>query len=84
VNYDTLTIPARNVETNFLEEASMDLKQLAEWVEARICAPCKQGYTCDDFECDQAKKIADILRRMVPFRGKDGDGKDVSGWLVPD
>ena len=62
----------------------MDLKQLAEWVEARICAPCKQGYTCDDFECDQAKKIADILRRMVPFKGRDSNGKDVAGWLVPD
>jgi hypothetical protein len=62
----------------------MDLKQLAEWVEARICTPCKQGYTCDDFECDQAKKIADILRRMVPFKGQDSDGKDVAGWLAPD
>jgi hypothetical protein len=67
-----------------IKGASMDLKQLAEWVEARICAPCKQGYTCDDFDCDQAKKIADILRRMAPFKGKDDHGKDVSGWLVAD
>ncbi len=69
---------------NSFGEDSMDLKQLAEWVEASICSSCKQGYTCDDFDCDQAKKIADILRRMVPFRGKDSDGKAVTGWLVPD
>ncbi len=62
----------------------MDLKQLAEWVEARICDPCKQGYTCDNYECDLAKKIADMLRRMVPFKGKDMDGNDVSGWLIPE
>lgn len=60
----------------------MDTKQLAEWIDARICNPCKQGYTCDDFECEQAKTIADLLKRMVPFTGKDSDGKDVSGWLV--
>jgi hypothetical protein len=62
----------------------MDLKQLAEWMEEMVCGPCKQGYTCDNFGCEQAKKIADMLRRMVPFKGKDSEGKDVSGWLVPD
>jgi hypothetical protein len=77
-------LPDLDAAVDFVEEASMDLKQLAEWVEARICAPCQQGYTCDDFDCDQAKKIADILRRMVPFKGRDDHGKDVSGWLVPD
>jgi hypothetical protein len=77
-------LPDPDAAVDFGEEAYMDLKQLAEWVEARICAPCKQGYTCDDFDCDQAKKIAEILRRMVPFKGRDDHGKDVSGWLVPD
>jgi hypothetical protein len=66
------------------QEVNMDTKQLAEWVEARICLPCKQGYTCDDWECEQARKIADILKRMVPFRGKNSEGKDVSGWFVPE
>ncbi len=61
----------------------MDLKQMAEWIEERICAPCKQGHTCDDYDCEQARKIADILRRMVPFKGKSDDGKEVSGWFVP-
>ncbi|MBI5248463.1 MAG: hypothetical protein HY912_03115 [Desulfomonile tiedjei] len=62
----------------------MDLKQMAEWIEAMICAPCKEGYTCDNYECEQAKKIADMLRRMEPFKGKDLHGNEVSGWLVPD
>ncbi|HMK37441.1 MAG TPA: hypothetical protein VK463_20375 [Desulfomonilaceae bacterium] len=62
----------------------MDTKQLAEWVEERICGPCKQGYTCDDYGCEQARKIADILRKMTPFRGKSEDGKSVTGWLVPE
>jgi hypothetical protein len=66
------------------QEVNMDTKQLAEWVEARICLPCKQGYTCDDWECEQARKIADILKRMVPFQGKNGEGKDISGWFVPE
>lgn len=61
----------------------MDTNQLAEWIDARICGPCKQGYTCDDFDCEQAKSIADILKRMGPFEGKDRDGNDVTGWLVP-
>jgi hypothetical protein len=84
VNYDRKVISELQGGREFPPGGFMDLKQLAEWVEASICASCKQGYTCDDFGCDQAKKIADILRRMVPFRGKDGDGKDVTGWLVPD
>ena len=66
------------------QEVNMDTKQLAEWVEARICLPCKQGYTCDDWECEQARKIADILKRMVPFQGKNSEGKDISGWFVPE
>jgi len=62
----------------------MELNQMTEWIEARICGPCKQGYTCDEFDCEQALKIAGILRKMVPFRGKDNQGKDVSGWFVPE
>lgn len=62
----------------------MDMKQLAEWIDARICRACKDGYTCDDFDCEQARKIADLLKRMVRFEGKASGGKDVSGWLVPD
>lgn len=61
----------------------MDIKQSAEWIEERICGPCKQGYTCDDFGCEQARNIADMLKRMVPFKGKDSEGKDVSGWFFP-
>jgi hypothetical protein len=57
---------------------------MAEWIDARICSPCKQGYTCDDFECEQAKKIADILRRMEPFKGRDSAGNEVAGWFVPE
>ncbi len=68
----------------YYKENSMDTKQLAEWVDTRICAPCKQGYTCHDWECEQARKIADLLRRMVHFKGVDAEGKGVSGWLVPD
>lgn len=60
----------------------MDVKQLAEWIDARICGQCKQGYTCDDFDCDQAKQIAELLKRMAPFEGKDASGNPVSGWLV--
>ncbi len=62
----------------------MDTKQLAEWIDTRICLPCKQGYTCDDWECEQARTIAEILKRMVPFKGKDDQGRDVSGWLIPE
>jgi hypothetical protein len=62
----------------------MDNKDLAEWVDTRMCASCKQGYTCNDWECEQAGKIADMLKRMVPFKGTDTDGKEASGWLVPD
>lgn len=61
----------------------MDLNALAEWIEERMCGPCKQGYTCDDYGCEQARKIADILKRMVPFTGKSEDGKEVTGWFVP-
>ncbi len=64
------------------QEVDMDTKQLAEWVEARICLPCKQGYTCDNWECEQARIIADMLKRMVPFQGKDSEGKDISGWFI--
>jgi len=66
------------------KEGVMDLKQLAEWIDATLCSNCKQGYTCDNFDCEQAQKIADILRRMTPFKGTDSQGKQVSGWLVPD
>jgi len=62
----------------------MDTRQLAEWIDTRICLPCKQGYTCDDWECAQARAIADILKRLVRFKGKDSEGKDVSGWFLPD
>lgn len=72
------------VPSKTTEEYIMDAKQLATWVEARICDPCKQGYTCDDFECEQARTIADLLKRMVPFIGNDIDGNAVSGWLVPE
>jgi hypothetical protein len=62
----------------------MDVKQMAEWIEERLCSNCKQGYTCDDYGCEQARKIADLLRRMTPFEGKDSEGNEVSGWLVPE
>jgi len=62
----------------------MDLVQLSEWIETRICSSCRQGYTCDDYGCQQATKIADLLRRMVPFKGTDSEGKAVSGWFVPE
>ncbi len=62
----------------------MDPKQLAEWIEATLCSNCKQGYTCDNFDCEQAKKIADMLRRMTPFKGTDSQGKQVSGWVIPE
>jgi hypothetical protein len=52
----------------------MDTKRLAEWVEARICLPCKLGYTCDNWEYEQARKISDILKRTAPFKGKDDQG----------
>jgi hypothetical protein len=62
----------------------MDFKNLAEWVEERLCGECKRGYTCEHYECDQAKQIAGMLRKMTPFRGRDSEGKEVSGWLVPE
>ncbi|MBI4964314.1 MAG: hypothetical protein HY913_13640 [Desulfomonile tiedjei] len=62
----------------------MDLKELAEWIEARLCSNCRQGYTCDNFDCEQGKKIADMLKRMIPFKGTDSQGKPVSGWLISD
>ena len=62
----------------------MDTRDVAEWVDARICGQCKQGYTCDDWECEQARKIAEMLRKMVPFTGRDVSGHEVSGWLVPE
>ncbi|MDQ7785086.1 MAG: hypothetical protein RDU20_19530 [Desulfomonilaceae bacterium] len=61
----------------------METKQMAEWIEEQMCGQCKQGYTCDDFGCEQARIIADMLRRMVPFKGKDSEGNDVNGWFVP-
>ena len=60
----------------------MDARQLADWVDARMCGPCRQGYTCDDYGCDQATKIADILKRMVPAKGKDRSGARVRGWFL--
>jgi len=74
--------PADNIGSS--QEGSMDFQQLAEWIEERLCSNCRQGYTCDNFECEQGKKIADMLRRMIPFKGKDSQGKEVSGWLVPE
>ncbi len=62
----------------------MDFKQLALWLEEMMCGPCKQGYTCDSYDCEQARKIADLLNRMIRFSGKDINGNDVSGWLIPD
>jgi hypothetical protein len=62
----------------------MDVKRLAEWIDARICGTCKQGYTCDDFDCEQAREIADILKKLVPFEGKDADGNNVSGMIARD
>jgi hypothetical protein len=62
----------------------MDTKQLAEWIDMKICGPCRQGYTCDHFDCSQAKIVADILTHMAPFQGKDVDGKEVSGWFMPE
>ncbi|MEW6529483.1 MAG: hypothetical protein AB1473_01525 [Thermodesulfobacteriota bacterium] len=61
----------------------MDFKELAEWIETRLCSDCKQGYTCDHFDCEQGKKVAELLRRLTPFRGRDEQGRDVSGWLIP-
>lgn len=60
----------------------MNFGEMAEWVETKLCSDCRQGYTCDQYECEMGRKVADILRRLAPFRGKDSDGKDVSGWLV--
>ncbi len=60
----------------------MDLEQLADWIEARICDPCKHGYTCDQSDCAQAKQIASILKNMAPFKGSDDGGKAVKGWFV--
>jgi hypothetical protein len=62
----------------------MDFKGLAEWIEASVCASCKQGYTCDEYDCAQARKIAELLKKMVPFKGTGEDGKQVKGWLVPE
>ena len=59
-------------------------KEMALWIDAKICSSCHQGYTCDEYDCEQARKIADILKRMTAFKGKDSEGKDVSGWLVPE
>jgi hypothetical protein len=67
-----------------VKEMHMDTQELAEWIDARICSQCRQGYTCDDWECEQARKIADMLRKMVPFTGRDVSGQDVSGWLIPE
>ncbi len=62
----------------------MNHKDMALWIDSKICGSCHQGYVCDDFGCEQARQIADILNRMVPFKGKDTNGTEVSGWLVPD
>jgi hypothetical protein len=62
----------------------MDPKELAAWIDAKICGPCHQGYTCDDFDCSRAKEVAEILKRMAPFKGKDSSGHDVTGWFVPE
>ncbi len=60
----------------------MDTKALAEFVETRLCHDCRQGYTCEHYDCEQGMKVADLLKRMEPFQGKDGDGNAVSGWLI--
>jgi hypothetical protein len=60
----------------------MDLVQLSEWIEFRLCSPCRQGYTCDEYGCDQATKIADLLKRMAPFKGTDSQGNAVTGWFM--
>ncbi|MBI5570978.1 MAG: hypothetical protein HY914_13625 [Desulfomonile tiedjei] len=62
----------------------LSTKDMALWIDARICGSCHQGYTCNEYDCEQARKIADMLSRMTVFKGKDSEGKDVSGLLVPD
>ena len=62
----------------------MNHQEMALWIDSKICGPCHQGYVCDDFDCEQARYIADMLSRMVHFKGTDTNGTDVSGWLVPD
>lgn len=60
----------------------MDTRALAQWIDAKICGPCKQGYTCDDFDCEQAKEISKLLNSLEEFEGKDNSGKEVRGWLA--
>lgn len=62
----------------------MDTASLAEYIETKLCNDCRQGYTCNHFECEQGKKVADMLRKMEPFKGTDENGRPVSGWLIPE
>lgn len=66
------------------QEDVMDLNNLAEWIDKKICGPCKDGYTCQDFDCEQAQKIAVLLKSMVPFTGQDSEGNHVTGWFAPE
>lgn len=60
----------------------MDMRALATWIDAKICGPCKQGYTCDDFDCQQARDISDLLNKLEEFEGRDKEGREVKGWLA--
>jgi len=62
----------------------VNLKDMAEWLEESLCGDCKRGYTCDSHGCEQARQIADLLKRMTPFKGRDSEGKEVTGWLIPE
>lgn len=62
----------------------MNHQEMAQWIDAKICGPCHEGYVCNDFDCEQARNIADMLSRMVPFKGVDDNGTRINGWLVPD
>jgi hypothetical protein len=61
----------------------MTHQEMAQWIDSRIWGPCHQGYVCDDFDCEQARYLADMLSRMVPSKGTDDNGTRISGWLVP-
>jgi hypothetical protein len=64
------------------EIKTMDMRALAQWIEAKICGPCNQGYTCEDFDCEQARKISELLNKLEEFEGTDKNGQEVKGWLA--
>jgi hypothetical protein len=62
----------------------MTIDQIIAWAETKNCNDRRRTGACQHDACDENDRVIAVLRTARRFVGTDQDGRDATGWLIPE